>query len=291
MKNIAYLCSQVTIPGSPNRRSDAIGHDIMLDAIRPEFEARGLRLVEVCWDDQEADWSQYDAAIIGTTWDYWDRHDQFLDTLETIESRTILLNSSAIVRWNANKQYLKELAAKGVKLIPTQWIDEPTVDNIKACFDVLQCDDMVIKQQVGAGADGQHRLSKSDTIPDLCKPMMAQPFLPSIQSEGELSIIYIDGKFSHALIKRAKPGDYRIQSAYGGTEQAVSPSADDLSMAAEVLAALNETPLYARVDMLRAESGELYLMELELIEPYLFPEQGSRLGSLIAEAVQNCLAT
>ena len=121
--------------------------------------------------------------------------------------------------------------------------------------------------------------------------MMVQPFLPMIQQEGELSFIFVDGQFSHALMKRAKPGDYRIQSSYGGIEEAIEPSADDMAAAHAILGTLDEMPLYARVDMLRDEDGALLLMELELIEPYLYPEQGPNLGRLMARAVAGRLKT
>jgi glutathione synthase/RimK-type ligase-like ATP-grasp enzyme len=290
MKTIAYLCSQVTLPGSPIRRDDAFEHDRMMAALKPDFEQRGMEIRDVCWDDTEAVWSEYDAAIIGTTWDYWDRHEHFLDTLKRIESQTRLFNSTNLVRWNSNKQYLKELAENGVRLIPTDWIAEPNEVTIANAFDSFGCDELVVKRQVGAGADGQHRLKRGDALPELSLPMMAQPFLPSIQTEGEMSLIFIDGEFCHALIKRAKDGDYRIQSSYGGTEHAIEPDVTDRNTAAKVLSSLGETPLYARVDMLRGDSGELFLMEIELIEPYLFPEQGPELGRRLAAAIEQRLA-
>ncbi len=290
MKKIVYLCSQVTISSSANRRSDAFEHDRTLDALRPEFDKRRMVFEEICWDQIDVAWENYDAVIIGTTWDYWDRSELFLDTLDQIESRTRLFNSASIVRWNSNKRYLKELASKGAKLIPTEWIEHPTEAAVVAAFDSLQCDDLVIKRQVGAGASGQYRLQCGDSVPELEHPMMAQPFFPSIQTEGEMSLIFIDGAFCHALIKRAVSGDYRIQSSYGGTEHAIMPSADDLTNALSILESLDEMPLYARVDMLRAETGDLFLMELEVIEPYLYPLEGPELGQRMAAAVERRLS-
>lgn len=289
MKDIAYLCSQVTIPGSPIRRSDAFEHDRTIAALRPEFEKRELRIHEICWDDPKADWQRFDAVIIGTTWDYWDRPEQYLDTLQRIESVTQLFNSADRVRWNSNKQYLKELAANGAKLIPTQWVDSPTENAIAQAFDSLDCNDIVVKRQVGAGAAGQHRIKRGDPVPTMTLPMMVQPFWSSIQTEGEMSLIFIDGEFCHALIKRVAGDDYRIQSSYGGTEQAIEAQPGDQQVAASILNSLDETPLYARVDMLRGESGELYLMELELIEPYLYPLEGPDLGWRLAEAIERRL--
>jgi glutathione synthase/RimK-type ligase-like ATP-grasp enzyme len=147
----------------------------------------------------------------------------------------------------------------------------------------------VFKRQVGAGADGQYRLRCGDDLPDMPNPMMVQPFLPKIVEEGEISFIFVDGEFSHALIKRAAKGDYRIQSTYGGTEEAITPSTEDLSDAKTILGALDVPPLYARVDMLRGEDGGLLLMEMELIEPYLYPVEGPELGVRMAAAVKKRL--
>lgn len=285
MKKIAYLASRVTLPGSPIRRTDAFEHDFMMDALRGPFEARGFRVEDVAWDDTKADWSAYAAVIIGTTWDYWDRLDEFLAALERIEGQTRLFNGSALVRWNARKTYLRELETKGAKLIPTLWLDECNEAAAKAAFDTLGADDLVFKRQVGAGAKDQHRLKRGEPIPEMRHPMMVQPFLKMIQDEGELSFIFIDGDFSHALIKRAQPGDYRIQSTYGGREEKITPSTDDLAAARAIIGTLEEAPLYGRVDMLRGPDGGLLLMELEVIEPYLYPIEGPELGERMAAGV------
>lgn len=285
MKKAAYLASRVTLPGSLIRRTDAFEHDYTMDALRPAFEARGITLDDVSWDDETADWASYDAVIIGTTWDYWDRLDEFLAALGAIEAKTRLFNPSALVRWNSRKTYLRDLEARGAKLIPTLWLDTCGEAEARAAFDQLGADTLVFKRQVGAGAKGQHKLTRGEAIPDMPHPMMVQPFLPMIQTEGELSFIFIDGELSHALVKRAQPGDYRIQSSYGGREEVLHPSAEDLAAAKSVLGALDGAPLYGRVDMLRGEDGGLQLMELEVIEPYLYPIEGPELGERMAAAV------
>lgn len=290
-RRIAYLCSEVTITGSPNRRVDAFEHDLMLAALRPAFAERSMDVVEVRWDDADFDWSSVDAAIIGTTWDYGNRAQEFLNTLEIISSQTTLFNSVATVRWNFDKRYLRELEAQRAAMIPTVWIDEPDGEAIKAAFETLGCDDLVVKQQIGASSRGQHRLALGDPLPKMNQPMMAQAFQPSILIEGEYSFIFIDGEFSHAVLKQAAAGDYRIQSEYGGTESVHSPTRADLETAAGVLALVEESPLYARVDMIRGETGSLLLMELELIEPYLYVEQGLELGAMLAAAVVRRLET
>ncbi len=286
---VAYLASKATLPSSPERREDYFEHVHMMENLRPAFVSHGATLEDVAWDDAAVDWSAFDAAIIGTTWDYWDRLDDYISTLGEIEKSTRLFNSLKTVKWNIRKTYLRDLGEKGAKLIPTLWLDKADDEAVMQAFEDLQTDDLILKRQVGAGADGQHRLQNGAPIPEMPEPMMAQPFLPAIQREGEMSLIFIDGAFCHALIKRPAADDYRIQSIYGGRENAITPSTDDLDAARRVLDALDETPLYARVDMVRGPDGALLLMELELIEPYLYPQQGPNLGEQLYQAIKKRL--
>lgn len=279
-----YLSSRVTLPGSPTRRSDAIEHDRMMEELRG-CAPDGVIWYDLSWDDDSVDWTGFDAVIIGTAWDYWDRQDAFLTKLDEIDKKTRLFNGPELVRWNIHKSYLRDMEARGARLIPTLWLDKATPEAVHAAFDTLKTDDLVLKRQVGAGADGQHRLKRGEPVPPLPHPMMAQPFLSAILEEGEFSFIFIDGAFSHALVKRAAKGDYRIQSTYGGTDEAIEPSPDDLAEARAMLAALGATPLYARVDLLRAPDGGLLLMEVEAIEPFLYPLQGPGVGRRVAEAL------
>ncbi|MBC2777544.1 hypothetical protein H6P80_07905 [Parasphingopyxis sp. GrpM-11] len=263
----------------------------MVACLDTGFAPHGAEIVPVSWDDEQADWSAFDAALIGSTWDYPDRLGEFLLRLEEIERRTALLNPGALVRWNSRKTYLRELERRGVPTIPTLWLE--TVDSRAAAdaFATLASADLIFKRQIGAGAEGQYRLRKGDPLPAMPEPMMVQPFLPAIAEEGEYSFVFIDGALSHALQKTAAAGDYRIQSTYGGRESAISPPESDRKAAESVLAALDETPLYARVDMVRGADGALLLMELELIEPFLYPLQGDGLGARIYDALARRIST
>jgi len=281
----AYLSCAVTLPSAPNRREDGYEHDQMMAALRPAFEAKGAVIHDIAWDDPTADWPSFSGVIIGTAWDYWDRQEEFLQMLEKIEKQTRLFNSSRLVRWNSHKSYLKDLEEKGAKTLPTLWIDKATPEAAEAAFDHFKTDDLVFKRQVGAGADGQHRVKRGGPVPVMAHPMMVQAFVPSIKTEGEFSFIIINGQFSHALIKRAAADDYRIQSLYGGREEMIEPSKEDLATALAVFQLLDEIPLYARVDMVRDTGGDLMLMEIELIEPFLYPEQGPELGPRLAAAI------
>lgn len=288
---VAYLACRTTLPGAVNRRVDAFEHDQTMEALGASFAAHGATVEALSWDDHHARFGAFDAVVIGTTWDYWDRHAEFLATLRRIESETRLFNASTLVAWNSDKRYLGDLAARGVPLPPTVFLDHATEDAVRSAFDALVPEvdgELVVKRRIGAGAAGQHRLRRGDRIPAMPEPMLAQAFLPSIVSEGELSFVFVDGELSHALSKRPSVGDYRVQSAFGGRNEALTPSAEDVASAAAVVGAIEPalgTPLYARVDMVRAGGGALALMELEVIEPFLYPRQGHRLGELLHAAI------
>jgi hypothetical protein len=160
------------------------------------------------------------------------------------------------------------------------------VDNARMKFGT---DDLVIKPSISAGADRTFCLTRGDPIPFaiLEKEMLIQPMMRSIQSEGEYSLFLFGGRFSHAILKRPAPGDFRVQEQFGGGETQVEPPADALAMATATLAMLPAAPLYARVDMLRDAGGDFCLMELEAIEPSLFLGHAPDGGAGFAAAIQS----
>ncbi|MBB36579.1 MAG: hypothetical protein CME88_10805 [Hirschia sp.] len=291
---IAFLACDSTLPGAVDRRVDAFEHDFQVAALRPALRDHDAMLVELDWRAAESDFGDCDAAIIGTTWDYEDQWDAFIARLEWLEARMPVFNSSELVKWNIDKSYLRSIETKGGTIIPTQWVDRPTITNINDAMAQFDTDRLVVKKQIGAGARDQILVERDAHIDEnalFASPAMLQPFLPQIRSEGEYSFIFVDGAFSHALIKRPQTGDYRIQSAYGGTESAVEPQQSDLDAAKSILTLLpDQSPLYARIDMLRGPDGNLLLMEAELIEPYLYPQQGPDLGRMLADAIIRRLA-
>lgn len=293
---IAYLACAGTLPGSPARRGDAFEHDMMVAALTPAFASRGLALEPIDWRAPIAQFDGMAAALIGTPWNYFDLADEFLARLDDLQAASVpVLNSPQVVRWNIEKTYLRELAERGAPTIPTCWHEDAGREEVLRALDRFGADSVVVKRQIGGGALGQHRFSRGDLpLKDwrMGHATMIQPFLPAIVEEGEISLIFIDGAFSHALRKRAAEGDYRIQSLFGGREEAFAPSAVELTQAEAVLAACPfRAPLYARIDMVRLPSGELAVMEAELIEPYLYPQQGPDLGERLAAAVAASLST
>ncbi|MEY4473806.1 MAG: hypothetical protein RL671_2110 [Pseudomonadota bacterium] len=287
---IAFLACPATLPGSPTRRPDAFEHDIYLEAVRAGLGARGT-VTAIDWRAPLETLAQFDAAILGTPWDYTEAKDEFLIRLGELEQAGVTVcNPLAVVRWNSDKLYLKELGERGAVTIPTLWPERAGPADVLAAFDHFDTDRVVVKRRVGAGAIGQDSFSRDNPPPanwSIEQAAMVQPFLPAIQSEGEQSFIFIDGILSHALLKRAAGGDYRIQTLYGGVELPLDPAPTDRAAAEAVLALLpfDQPPLYARIDMVRLEDGRLAVIEAELIEPYLYPEQGPNLGPLLADGI------
>ncbi|MCC6925509.1 hypothetical protein [Novosphingobium sp.] len=290
MPRIAFLACPETLPGSPTRRADAFEHDLLFDAINAGLAGRA-ELVGIDWRAPMAELSTFDLSYLGTPWDYTDAKDEFLARLEDLEAAGVTVcNPVEVIRWNSDKLYLRDLAERGAVTIPTLWPEGAGPTEVAAAFDHFGADRVVVKRRVGAGAVGQDSFSRGNPPPAdwrLDQPAMIQPFLSAIQHEGEHSFIFIDGQFSHGLIKRAAAGDYRIQSLYGGVEVAVEPAPADRAAAEAVMAMLpfEQAPLYARIDMVRLDDGRLAVIEAETIEPYLYPLQGPEFGTRMAAAM------
>lgn len=289
MTTIGFLACETTLPGSHNRREDAFEHDLMVEAIAPAFAKRDWTLKVIDWEAPIEAFDGVDLVMIGSSWNYWDKFETFLTKLETLAKTGITVcNSPEIARWNIRKTYLKELEQRGARTIPTLWLDTLNADDAAAAMDHFGCDKLVVKRQIGAGAEGQEMLERGQIADDwqYRHKAMVQPFLPAIAQSGELSFLFFGGVFSHCVQKLPKDGDYRIQSLYGGREVTHEPSAQEIAEASAIIEALPfAAPLYARIDMLEGEDAKLMVMEAELIEPYLYPEQGPDMGETLAQAI------
>ncbi|MEP7210603.1 MAG: hypothetical protein ABI740_07175 [Alphaproteobacteria bacterium] len=292
-KRIALLIAQNLASNAPDRRADAYLFDVQRRVMEAAFTPAGLTLEVVRWTEEAMNWGQFDAALVLNCWDYQDRHDAFLERLSEIEAAGVaVFNPLDLVRWNIRKTYLRDFEGRGVPIVPTLWTEAPQADDIQAAFTAFNSEEVVLKRQVGGGARGQARYARATAPTEgqvLDRPGMIQPLIQSIVTEGEYSFLFVDGEFSHALVKRAADGDYRIQEAYGGRSMKVEPSPADKARASAVLEALDAPPLYARVDMVRGADGGLMLMELEVLEPYLFPAEGPAIGVMLAAALKRRL--
>lgn len=275
MLKIAILVSDNMLPGFENAREDVFELDEQMGKIIPAFQAQGMTAELVRWREAAAKAAEYDAMLPLFVWDYFEENEEaFLSEMAKVDAATKLFNRFDVLQWNATKTYLDELERQGAPVIRTLNVERVTERNVSAAFETLDTDTLVIKPQVGGGAWRQVLHKQGDPFPakDQMPPeaAMIQAFLPSVKTEGEYSFLYFGGQFSHAVNKRPKDGDYRIQSIYGGVEAPYTPTSQDRETARQVLDSLDFTPLYARVDLLRGRDNTLKLIELEMIEPYLY---------------------
>lgn len=238
----------------------------------------GWAVTAVSWRRRDVDWSGFEAVVIRTTWDYHLDAEAFLRALEGIDgSGTRLANPLPLVRWNARKTYLRDLSSRGLPVVPTVWGASPDPDGIERLFDELGAEEIVIKPVISATAYDTYRVGRHDS--EMAAEMaavfagreyMAQPFVSGILDEGELSLFYFGGEYSHAVRKTPEPADFRVQEEHGGLIEPFQSPAGLVNLGRRFLAALDHPTLYARVDLVRLSSGDYGLMELELIEPSLY---------------------
>ena len=257
---------------------------------------RGLNVKRVSWSNPAFDWSTAERTVLRSTWDYFIRKDEFLAWIEAVRSRTRLLNPAPLVTWNSDKRYLRDLAGRGIRIPPTRFLD-PLVppDDLASLMRQSGWERAVLKPAVSAGAFETFLLSRetSSAVWEAAghlvrrKPTLLQAYLPSIEVRGELSIVFLGGRYSHAVLKRSALGDFRVQIQHGGRYAEAIPSAAELDQASQVIASCLPAPIYARVDFVQDEEGKPCLMELELIEPDLYCRLAPGSADRLAEAILN----
>jgi glutathione synthase/RimK-type ligase-like ATP-grasp enzyme len=263
---------------------------------------RGLKAEPAVWSDPNYPWRHCDAIVIRSCWDYHVRSGEFLRWIAFLESTGCnLWNPAAMIRWNADKSYLRSLENQGIPIVPTLWCEPGETPNLAQTLRNQGWAKAVVKPRISATA---HRTQLVETKnaeagQSLFEELMAGPgvmvqkFMDSIVTEGEWSLIFFGGQFSHAVLKTAKPGDFRVQNDFGGASHPADPPAHVLECAIRAIRTVGYT-LYARVDGVvdRARNEDLFrIMELELIEPALFLTSHSaatgRFADVIAEAVRS----
>jgi glutathione synthase/RimK-type ligase-like ATP-grasp enzyme/gamma-glutamylcyclotransferase (GGCT)/AIG2-like uncharacterized protein YtfP len=258
------------------------------------LERLGIQPIVCMWNDPAVDWSSFDAVLIRTIWDYFKHHAAFLDWLDRLDRLGVpTINDSALLRWNSDKRYLLELARHDVAVIPTRLARAAELPDVLATMPAQQ---VVIKPAVSGGAWHTLRGRVGDAafaaaVAQLPRELdyLVQPFVSEIVSDGEWSLLYFGGEFSHAVIKRPAAGDYRVQGEHGGSAEPARPEPATLAAADRALAAVADIGhadhAYVRVDGV-ISAGRFLVMELELIEPFLHlagqPEAAERFAGQLA---------
>ncbi len=271
------------------KRSDLTPSDSLL---RLELEGRGCEVIAAPWDAIEP----LDGSLvcIRSTWDYHLRAGEFKYWIKSLQPRVRLVNPAETVLWNMDKMYLREIAERGIPIPTTRWFAAGERPDFKRFLKETGTEWVVLKPRISATAFGTHLLNETTELSGgewklvTASGAVLQAFVPEVRSEGEISLIYFAGRFSHAVRKRTGPGDFRVQSDFGGSLDSTTASPALRSFGEKVLEAARHPGRYARVDLIETSNGPI-LMELELIEPDLFldhaPESAKAMaGALLAEA-------
>jgi glutathione synthase/RimK-type ligase-like ATP-grasp enzyme len=293
VKRVAYLNGR-TYRGAPVAPGEV-----------PELERVSRRMIAAAgaeqgiqfdvryWDDASIAEGGYDAAIIRTCWDYHHHLEEFISALTALRRSGLpVYNSPDIVRWNSRKTYLKELGSAAIETIWAEQADAPT---IARAFDALDAAEIVVKPQVGAGSRETVRLkrnawSEADLIEAPRDAAMIQPFLTAIETEGERSLFWFDGTYSHAIQKIPKSGDW-LANIPGRTHFRTDPPPKTAMEVAD--AARTHAPtdlLYVRIDLVLGDDGRWRVIEIEAIEPYLFLDFAPEGAVNFVRAVSRVLA-
>lgn len=244
--------------------------------------AHDVQVEVVVWDEPRAYDCAREIVVIRSVWDYQDRLGEFLAWIDRLERAGVAVwNPPAVLRWNSDKRYLRELAERGFALPRTVWIDSADAASlaaVRAQFD----GPCVLKPSVSASGQNTFLVAPGDeaiftravaALTGRC--VLVQEYLDQVRGEGEWSLVFIGGEFSHAFRKRARGEEFRVQEEHGGENLPAPPPAAARTAAEKLLTVAPASALaYARVDGVMRD-GQFLVMELELFEPRLYPEMGT----------------
>jgi hypothetical protein len=289
--DIVLLTESRYIDANPSEsyKKDVLKEDHVLSSA---LEKRGFSTLRVSWTDPDFDWSSAKFLMFRSIWDYFYHFEQFKLWLQNREGEGKFINVLPQVRWNVDKHYLKDLEDKGISIVPTKYLEAGNALGLTQVFNDHPSDKLIIKPAVSGTARHTYLITRSNVsaheriFNELIgkESMLVQPFLKNIADQGEVSLVLFEGNYSHAILKKAKPGDFRVQGDFGGTLHAYNPSDEEIHFAKKVVETCDPIPVYARVDVARDDNNEMVLVELELIEPDLL-NPGSE--EKLAQAVKN----
>ncbi|GAA0544100.1 ATP-grasp domain-containing protein [Chitinophaga japonensis] len=269
---IAYVCYETQEQYSAATQED---EESLLLAL---LQQKGLQISRVIWTDESVRWEDYDLVLVKSPWDYHEKIGQFYRWLDRIAALGIwMLNPHPVIKWNSDKHYLQDIAQAGYPVIPSAIIESGAPTGLAPFFQQFNTTQLIVKPCISAGArhtytiTPQNLQAMQDTIAPLLQQeaFLVQPYVKEIETAGEWSFIFLDGQFSHCVVKRPRSGDFRVQFIHGGTAHADLPPETYIQSAAAYVERFAPGCLYARVDAVML-GDTLTLMELELIEPYLF---------------------
>ncbi|MDG1334206.1 MAG: hypothetical protein P8P74_17870 [Crocinitomicaceae bacterium] len=265
--------------------------------LKEALERLGYAVHRTNWDDANFDWTTTDYIFFRTTWDYFDRYEEFAPWLEDVCTKTKLINPKELIYWSLDKHYLDDLDQAGVRIPNTFFVEANDSRSISQVIEPLDWKEFILKPAISGAARHTYRFTKDDAskhesiFSELIakESMLIQEFQTQILTKGEVAFMVFGGKFSHAVLKKAKAGDFRVQDDFGGTIEIYHPNEEEIAFVEKAFAACNPTPVYARIDVIWDNDDQLSIGEIELIEPELWFRLDEKSADRCAVATKNYL--
>lgn len=284
---------------NPKESTPYIENVLLEDRLLQEaLEKLNLRVTRKKWDDPTFDWSSTRVALFRTTWDYFNRFDEFKTWFDSAQSQTQFINAPELISWNMDKHYLKDLEHNGINIPPTYFIEPGYAGSLEAAIKYLPFEQFILKPAIAGTARHTYKFEADEaskyqnTFAELLQneSMLIQEYQRQITTKGEISLMVFGGNYSHAVLKKAKLGDFRVQDDFGGTVHPYSPNTEEIAFAEKAIRACEPfNPLYARVDIFWDNQDDLCLAELEMIEPEMWFRNDESAAPKFASVLKNFL--
>ncbi|MEC7945324.1 MAG: hypothetical protein VX145_04070 [Bacteroidota bacterium] len=262
------------------------------------LKEKNLSVVKKDWNDSIFDWETTRSILFRSTWDYFDKFELFKKWFSKTKNKCLMINSTETIEWNIDKHYLLDLQEHQIPIPNSEFIKRGSSIDLSLLMQKKNWNEIVVKPTISGAAKNTYRLKEEEIIqfgPTWEKliykeDFIVQEFQNNVITEGEVAMIVIGGKFTHAVLKKAKEGDFRVQDDFGGSIAIYNPSEEMVKLAEKCTRILTPIPSYARVDIIRDNLGELAVSELELIEPELWFRLNPNAAQKLAQHVDLILS-
>ena len=262
------------------------------------LEGKDLSVIKKDWNDPNFNWNNTRSVLFRSTWDYFDNFEQFKKWFDKTRNTCLMINSSETIEWNLDKHYLLDLQKHQIPIPNSEFIKRGSSVDLSLLIQEKNWNEIVVKPTISGAAKNTYRLKKEDinqfdsTWKKLIyqEDFIVQEFQNNVIKKGEVAMMVIGGKYTHAVLKKAKEGDFRVQDDFGGSIAKYSPSEKMVKLAEKCTGILSAIPSYARVDIIWDNSGDLAVSELELIEPELWFRLNPNAAQKLAEHVDLILS-
>lgn len=275
-------------------RSEYVSNVLLEDQLL--FDAltrKGFNVTRTNWDNPNFDWANTRYALFRTTWDYFDRFEEFEPWLAKVERETTLLNSSKLLYWNIDKHYLQDLHDQGIHIPATVFLEKASTETLVDAVIKTGWNEVVLKPVISGASRHTYRFLASEAMnyesifQELIEKesLMIQEYQHNITTKGEVALVFFGTEFSHAILKKAKPGDFRVQDDFGGTVHDYVPNEEMIEFSKTAISKCPEAPVYARVDLIWDNDDNYAVSELELIEPELWFRKSTKAADLFSAVI------